>query len=163
MKKWRVQNLVTHSLLTSVVDPKTLNLDPDLGFWSNLDPDPELCYQLWKKKFKIILEKNNFSLKKVYFFKTIRTNCNLKKFFSSWVSELLIKLLNTDPDTQHCFQQNILLNFFLFELSREERALLYSLCITQHRLYCLFSLMHCVVNLNLMYWGKTSFLSQLWL
>ena len=25
---------------TSVVDPNTLNLDPDPGFWPNLDPDP---------------------------------------------------------------------------------------------------------------------------
>ena len=25
----------------SVVDPNTLNLDPDPGFWSTLDPDPE--------------------------------------------------------------------------------------------------------------------------
>ena len=31
----------------SVVDPKTLNLDPDPGFWPNLDPDldPGLNYQ----------------------------------------------------------------------------------------------------------------------
>ena len=31
-------------VFTSVVDPNTLNLDPDpgpdLGFWHNLDPDP---------------------------------------------------------------------------------------------------------------------------
>ena len=26
---------------TSVVDPNTLNLDPDSGFWPNLDPDPD--------------------------------------------------------------------------------------------------------------------------
>ena len=26
----------------SVVDPNTLNLDPDPGFWPNLDPDPWL-------------------------------------------------------------------------------------------------------------------------
>ena len=24
----------------TLVDPKTLNLDPDPGFWPNLDPDP---------------------------------------------------------------------------------------------------------------------------
>ena len=37
----------------SVVDPNTLNLDPDPGFWPNLDPvpdpgtdsDPGLCYK----------------------------------------------------------------------------------------------------------------------
>ena len=31
----------------SVVDPNTLNLDPDPGFWPNLDPDPDpgLNYQ----------------------------------------------------------------------------------------------------------------------
>ena len=50
----------------SVVDPNTLNLDPDPGFWPNLDPDPDpgpdpaYYYQFLKKKFKIILEKNNF-------------------------------------------------------------------------------------------------------
>ena len=27
--------------LSSVVDPNTLNLDPDPGFWPNLDPDPD--------------------------------------------------------------------------------------------------------------------------
>ena len=26
---------------SSVVDPNTLNLDPDPEFWPNLDPDPE--------------------------------------------------------------------------------------------------------------------------
>ena len=49
-------------LLTSVVDPNTLNLDPDPGFWPNLDPDPGpnldpdpgLYYQFWNKKNKII-------------------------------------------------------------------------------------------------------------
>ena len=28
-----------------VVDPNTLNLDPDPEFWPNLDPDPGLNYQ----------------------------------------------------------------------------------------------------------------------
>ena len=50
---------------TNVVDPNTLNLDPDPGFWSNFDPDPGLYYQLLRKKFKIILEKIFFSLKQV--------------------------------------------------------------------------------------------------
>ena len=27
--------------MSSVVDPNTLNLDPDPGFWANLDPDPD--------------------------------------------------------------------------------------------------------------------------
>ena len=27
-------------VLSSVVDPNALNLDPDSGFWPNLDPDP---------------------------------------------------------------------------------------------------------------------------
>ena len=32
----------SNRLKNSVVDPNTLNLDPDLdpGFWPNLDPDP---------------------------------------------------------------------------------------------------------------------------
>ena len=43
------------------MDPNTLNLDPDPGFWPNLDPDPDPGPdQFGKKKFKIILEKNNF-------------------------------------------------------------------------------------------------------
>ena len=33
-------NKVQFELLSSVVDPNTLNLDPDPGFWPNLDPDP---------------------------------------------------------------------------------------------------------------------------
>ena len=44
--------LVTESSLgqvSSVVDPNTLNLDPDPGFWPNLDldpdPDPGLNYK----------------------------------------------------------------------------------------------------------------------
>ena len=36
-------------LISSVVDPNTLNLDPDLDpeFWPNMEPDlnPGLCYQ----------------------------------------------------------------------------------------------------------------------
>ena len=32
-------------IITSAVDPNTLNLDPDPGFRPNLDPDPGLYYQ----------------------------------------------------------------------------------------------------------------------
>ena len=32
--------LLFHMVRTSVVDPNTLNLVPDPGFWPNLDPDP---------------------------------------------------------------------------------------------------------------------------
>ena len=49
---------VFHCLPTSVVDPNTLNLDPDPGFWPNWDPDPGLYNKFQKKKLKIILEKN---------------------------------------------------------------------------------------------------------
>ena len=51
------------------VDPKKLNLDPDPGFWHNLDPDPDpgLYNQLWKKKFKIIVEKIIFLCNKYIF------------------------------------------------------------------------------------------------
>ena len=38
----------THKTLeygTSVVDPNTLNLDPDPECWPNLNPDPGLCYK----------------------------------------------------------------------------------------------------------------------
>ena len=35
-----------NNFFSSVVDPNTLNLDPDPGFfWPNLDPDPGLYYQ----------------------------------------------------------------------------------------------------------------------
>ena len=46
------------SVPASVVDPNTLNLDPDPGFWLNLDPDPDpgFYYRFWKKKLKIILD-----------------------------------------------------------------------------------------------------------
>ena len=39
---------------SSVVDPNTLKLDPDPGFWPNLDPDPDsgLNYQVRKKNLK---------------------------------------------------------------------------------------------------------------
>ena len=33
--------LLISSVVDSVVDPKTFNLDPDPGFWPNLDPDPD--------------------------------------------------------------------------------------------------------------------------
>ena len=34
-----------NNFFSSVVDPNTLNLDPDPEFWPNLDPDPGLYYQ----------------------------------------------------------------------------------------------------------------------
>ena len=60
----------TFVICTSVVDPNTLNLDPDPELWPNLDPDPELWPNLdpdpiiqgfvtnfERKQLKIILEK----------------------------------------------------------------------------------------------------------
>ena len=41
-------------VIASVVDPKTLILDPDPGFWLNLNTDPGLYYKFRTKK--IILE-----------------------------------------------------------------------------------------------------------
>ena len=49
------ERTVSIKLATSVVDLNTLNLDPDPGFWPNLDPDLGQYYQFWKKKFKIVL------------------------------------------------------------------------------------------------------------
>ena len=37
---WPVQVSSVCCPASSVVDPNTLNLDPDPGFWSNLDLDP---------------------------------------------------------------------------------------------------------------------------
>ena len=34
-----------YRVVASVVDPNTLNLDPDPGFWPNLDPDLGLNYK----------------------------------------------------------------------------------------------------------------------
>ena len=47
-----------------------------------------------KYKIKNDFRYNQFSLKTVYFFKTIITKCNLKKFVLSWVFELWIFILN---------------------------------------------------------------------
>ena len=48
-----INNCAHCILLISVVDPNTLNLDPDpdKGFWPNLDPDPGpgLNYKFWRK------------------------------------------------------------------------------------------------------------------
>ena len=71
---------VNGQAVSSVVDPNTLNLDSDPGFWLNLDQDPGLdpglYYHLWKKKNLNNFIEKLFSLKQVYFFKTIRTNCD---------------------------------------------------------------------------------------
>ena len=44
------------------MDPNALNLDPDPGFWPNLDWIRIQCYanNFERKKIKIILEKNYF-------------------------------------------------------------------------------------------------------
>ena len=46
-----------------------------------------------KEKSKLILEKNFFLLKSIFFL-TFRTKCHLKKCLISWVSELWIYILN---------------------------------------------------------------------
>ena len=78
-----------HCFCASVVDPNTFNLDPDPGFWPNLDPDPDpgLYNQFWKKKFKIILEKNNFLWNK-YIFLNYKNKLSPKEIFnqlSLWI------------------------------------------------------------------------------
>ena len=94
------------------MNPNTLNLDPDTGFWPNLDPDPSYAIN-----FKI---KNSFSEKLLhlkrylYFERTLRTKCNLKNFLSveSLNCEFIYKILHlstlfyliftgVDPDPQH--------------------------------------------------------------
>ena len=47
------------------MDPNTLILDQDPGFWPNLYPDLRLCYKL-TEKFKLILEINNFFYKSIF-------------------------------------------------------------------------------------------------
>ena len=41
---WYEENYGNYILLTSIVDPNTLNLSADPECWPNLDPDPGLCY-----------------------------------------------------------------------------------------------------------------------
>ena len=64
------------------------HMDPNLRFWPNLDPDPGLCYQLLKKKFKINFEKN----KKVpvLFIKNYKNKMSPKEIFS----QLSLRILN---------------------------------------------------------------------
>ena len=37
-------------IFSNVVNPNTLNLDPDPEYWPNMDPDPVLCYYQFEKK-----------------------------------------------------------------------------------------------------------------
>ena len=68
-------------------------IGPDPGFWSNLDPDPGLCYQFWKKWFiKTSFKKGLFLNKKKIiapeesFFQTSNPFCLLFFLFSPvWI------------------------------------------------------------------------------
>ena len=73
---------------TSVVYPKILNLDPDQGFWVNLDPG--LCYQFGKKKLKIILEKKNFLTKKDFLNYSYKKQMSSKEIFC----QLSLRIVN---------------------------------------------------------------------
>ena len=44
---------------TSVVDPNTMSLNQDPGFWTHFgpDPDPGLCYQFYRKIYEVIFGK----------------------------------------------------------------------------------------------------------
>ena len=74
------------------MDPNTLNLDPDQGFWSNLDADLGLYHQFCKKKLKIIVEKN-ISLKS-RFLNNYKNKMSPKEIFSVVDPKLFIP----DPD-----------------------------------------------------------------
>ena len=52
MKKLSFNKLI--SLQTSVVDPHTLNLDPDPEFWPNLDPESRVMLSILTKNFIIV-------------------------------------------------------------------------------------------------------------
>ena len=45
-------------LIPSVVDPNTMNLDPDPEFCPNFNPDPGLCYEFVEQKFKVVIIRN---------------------------------------------------------------------------------------------------------
>ena len=67
--------IVASILLSScVVDPNTLNLDPDPGLWPNLNPDPGICQVSIKKK----MEEQFFSL----FIKVCFLNCKNKMSYT---------------------------------------------------------------------------------
>ena len=74
----------------------------DFGpFWIRIQV--RIWIQRYAIKFRGKIKNNNFreehfSLKKVYFFKTIRTKCHLKKIILvSWVCELWIYILHLIP------------------------------------------------------------------
>ena len=51
--------------ITSVVHLNTLNLDPEPEFWPYLDPDPGLCYVIFKNRLagkRLSFYKKNFYL-----------------------------------------------------------------------------------------------------
>ena len=79
---------------STVHTPRTITIGWTAVLWIqipntlNLDPDPGLCYQFWKKKkLKIILEKNNFLKKRYIFFKSYNNKMSPKEMLVSWVSE----------------------------------------------------------------------------
>ena len=70
-----------------------IELDPDPGFWPNMDPypvpdpdpdpDPGFCFQFGKKKLKIILEKTNFLYKSTgIFFKNKMSHKEISSQFN---------------------------------------------------------------------------------
>ena len=74
--------LFVRFLQNSVVNPNTLNLDPDPGFLPNLDPDPGLYNQFWKKTFKIILERIFFCYETSIFFLNYKNKLSPKEMFN---------------------------------------------------------------------------------
>ena len=70
------------SVLSNVY-PNTLNLDPVLVVWSNLDADPGLCYQFCGKKTE-----NNI------FFKSYKKIMAPHDFYVSWVFEWWFYVFN---------------------------------------------------------------------
>ena len=85
----------------SVMDPNTLNLDTDPGFWPNIDPDADpgpdpdqgLCYQFQKKKLNLILENNNFLLVK-------SLNCEFISLILHLLPLCYLIVTSVDPDPQ---------------------------------------------------------------
>ena len=84
---------------TSVVDPNTVNWIwiriQDFGpIWIRIQGYTVNFHWFWKKKYNFWCWEKHFSLKQYIFSKNIITKCHLKKFLHSWVSELLIYILN---------------------------------------------------------------------
>ena len=87
---------------SSVLHPNTLNLDPDLEFWPNLDPDSGLCCQFCKKKVKNSYREKQFSKKTHLFLNYKKVPIGPERIFLSiklFCSRIYPNFSCVDPDS----------------------------------------------------------------